>query len=73
MISDLAFAISVRFLKFLICAYDILVIIPKSGLTIFVNSSISLALSIPTSRTANLSFFFTLNKLNGTPNLLLKD
>ena len=49
------------------------VIIAKSGLIIFVKLSISPFLSIPTSKTPNSSLNFKLNKLNGTPYLLLKD
>ena len=49
--SDLASAIFEIFLKFLICAYDIFVITPISGFTIFDNSLISPFLSIPISKT----------------------
>ena len=61
------------FLKFFICAEPTFVIIPKFGLIIFERKSISPFLSIPASRTPNLSFSLILNKLNGTPNLLLYD
>ena len=49
------------------------VIIPKSGLIIFDKWSISPFLSIPISKTPKSSFCFKLNKLNGTPYLLLND
>ena len=48
-----AFAISSRFLKFLMWAYEIFVIKPRLGLISFVKVSISPFLSIPTSKTEN--------------------
>ena len=72
-ISDLALAILFRFLKFLICAYEILVITPTLGIIFFVKKSISPFLSIPTSKIPILSSLFILNKEIGTPYLLLND
>ena len=46
---------------------------PTSGFIIFDKLSIWPFLSIPTSKIPKSSFVFRLNKLRGTPNLLLKD
>ena len=70
-ISALAFAIWSMFLKFLAWAYEIFVITARSGLIILLKKSISPPLSIPTSKIPKSSFLFILNKLKGTPYLLL--
>ena len=46
---------------------------PTSGLMIFDKKLISFFLFIPISKMPKSSFFLRLNKLIGTPNLLLKD
>ena len=50
-----------------------LVITPRSGIISLLNLSISPLLSMPTSKTPNKFFFCMLNKLKGTPYLLLND
>ena len=49
------------------------VIIPKSGFTNFANFCISPFLSIPISNTPKIFCLLMLNKLNGTPYLLLNE
>ena len=69
--SPFAAAISFIFLKFLACAYEIFVMTPIFGFKILLKKSISPFLSIPISKTPFLFLVLRLNKLNGTPYLLL--
>ena len=70
-ISDLAFAIPFKLLKFSMCASPILVITPICGLTKLERFRISPGLFIPISKTPYWWSFSKLHKLKGTPNWLL--